>query len=69
MGLFFVLVTATTAVGAVLLGWFMEEWGLMSVFLANAALVLAAGVVVLLVNRRLPSPDAASPSDRVTRSA
>lgn len=52
MGLFFVLVTATTAVGAVGLGALINVWGLMSAFLVTAAAVVIAGVALLVVDDR-----------------
>lgn len=69
MGLFFVLVTATTALGAVVLGWLMQQWGLTTVFLANAAAVLVAAAVILVVNNRLPEQDDSSASHRGADSA
>lgn len=47
MGLFFVLVTATTAVGAVGLGILLEKLGMMTTFLATAAVVVTAGIALL----------------------
>lgn len=47
MGLFFVLVTATTALGAVLLGALINKWGMMTTFLVTAVAVVLAGVALL----------------------
>lgn len=49
MGLFFVLVTATTAVGAVGLGILINTVGMMATFLATAAVVVLAGIALLTV--------------------
>jgi len=49
MGLFFVLVTATTALGAVMLGVLISRWGMMTTFLATAVAVVLAGVALLTV--------------------
>ncbi|MGI9123866.1 MAG: MFS transporter [Mycobacterium sp.] len=54
MGLFFVLVTATTAVGAVGLGLLINALGIMTTFLITAAVVIAAGSALLA----LPIPSA-----------
>ena len=51
MGLFFVLVTATTALGAVGLGFLIERWGMPTTFLLTAAVVVAAGVALLSVRQ------------------
>lgn len=51
MGLFFVLVTATTAVGAVGLGLLINIWGMPTTFLITAAVVIAVGVALLGVRR------------------
>ena len=51
MGLFFVLVTATTALGAVGLGLLINMWGMQTTFLLTAAVVTAAGVALLGVRR------------------
>lgn len=49
MGLFFVLVTATTALGAVGLGVLINTWGMVNTFLATAAVVSAAGIALLTI--------------------
>ena len=48
MGVFFVLVTATTAVGAVGLGMLINAWGMMTAFLVTAMVAAAAGGALLL---------------------
>ena len=48
MGVFFVLVTATTAVGAVGLGVLVNTWGMVTAFLAAAMVAAAAGGALLL---------------------
>lgn len=48
MGVFFVLVTATTALGAVGLGVLINTWGMVPVFLVTAAVAASAGVALLL---------------------
>jgi MFS family permease len=55
MGLFFVLVTATTAVGAVGLGVLISQVGLMTTFLATAASAVFTGVVLLTLGSRIPT--------------
>ena len=52
MGLFFVLVTATTALGAVGLGMVINRWGMPATFMATAATVVAAGVTLLILGSR-----------------
>lgn len=52
MGVFFVLVTATTALGAVGLGVLISKWGMMTAFLATAAVAASAGSVLLLSRDR-----------------
>lgn len=52
MGLFFVLVTATTALGAVGLGSLINTWGMSATFLTMAALVVVAGVTLLILGSR-----------------
>lgn len=59
MGMFFVLVTATTAVGAVGLGFLLNELGMLTTFLATAAVVIAAGLAIL--TRSLPSGEPVRP--------
>ena len=54
MGLFFVLVTATTAVGAVGLGALIDTWGMKATFLETAVMVVAAGVALLTMVPRQP---------------
>jgi MFS family permease len=56
MGLFFVLVTATTALGAVALGASINSLGVMIAFLAAAAVVVVTAAVLLVMER----PSAAS---------
>lgn len=46
MGLFFVLVTATTALGAVTVGLVLDRMGMATAFLINAAIVIGAGLVL-----------------------
>ncbi len=53
MGLFFVLVTATTALGAVGLGVLINTFGMMTTFLATAVVVIVAGIALLTM--RLPA--------------
>lgn len=60
MGLFFVLVTATTAVGAIGIGVLMNRVGLMTTFLATAASAVITGVVLLMLGPRIPT---AAPDD------
>ena len=55
MGLFFVLVTATTAVGAVGLGMLISQVGLMTTFLATATSAVVTGVVLLTLGSRIPT--------------
>ena len=55
MGVFFVLVTATTALGAIGLGILIEVLGIMSAFLITAGAVIAAGTALLLTDRRATS--------------
>ena len=55
MGLFFVLVTATTAVGAVGLGVLISQVGLMMTFVATAACTVLAAVVLLTLGSRIPT--------------
>ena len=52
MGFFFVLVTATTALGAVGLGALITAWGMPTVFLLTAAVVVAAGLALLFLSPR-----------------
>ncbi len=52
MGLFFVLVTATTAVGAVGLGALIDTVGMRTTFLATSVLVVAAGMALLTMAPR-----------------
>ena len=52
MGLFFVLVTATTALGAVGLGALITAWGMPTTFLLTAAVVIAAAVALLVAGSR-----------------
>lgn len=52
MGVFFVLVTATTALGAVALGALITAWGMPATFLLTAAIVFAAGVAMLVSGSR-----------------
>lgn len=54
MGVFFMLVTATTAVGALLIGYLFDQFGLAVSLLANAAVVAAGAVVIALRSRRQP---------------
>jgi predicted MFS family arabinose efflux permease len=54
MGLFFVLVTATTAIGAVGLGALIDTWGMKTTFLGTAVMVAAAGVAPLTMVPRRP---------------
>lgn len=56
MGLFFVLVTATTAVGAVGLGLLLNAFGMAVTFLATAAVVIAAAVALLTLEFPEPMP-------------
>ncbi len=60
MGLFFVLVTATTAVGAIALGEAINLFGVMATFLGSAAVVVLTGVVLMILDvtraARPPSP-------------
>lgn len=65
MGVFFVLVTATTALGAVAVGFLIENLGLLNAFLVAAAIVVAAGVVLYVVSRRTPPDSAAHDADSV----
>ena len=51
MGLFFVLVTATTAAGAVGLGLLINVLGMTTTFLITASVVIAAGVAFSLAGR------------------
>lgn len=65
MGLFFVLVTATTALGAVGLGLLINRWGMAATFLATAVVVALAGVALLTLGARpvmAPSPPAGNNS-------
>lgn len=55
MGFFFVLVTATTALGAVGIGFLINTWGMMTAFLVAAAVVVLVGAV-LLARSRQPVP-------------
>ena len=55
MGLFFVLVTATTAVGAVGLGVLISRLGLMTTFVATALSTVLAAVVLLTLGSRIPT--------------
>lgn len=57
MGLFFVLVTATTALGALLIGFLMTRWGILTTFLVLAAVVAAVAGVLILRNRHTPMVD------------
>ena len=52
MGLFFVLVTATTALGAVTLGLLINTWGMAATFLATAAVAASTGVAMLALHGR-----------------
>ena len=52
MGVFFVLVTATTAVGAVALGELINTVGVRATFLGTAVVVVLAGVVLLMLGER-----------------
>ena len=54
MGLFFVLVTATTAVGAVGLGVLINAVGMTTAFLGTATVVVAAGIAMLTIG--VPAP-------------
>lgn len=56
MGLFFVLVTATTAVGAVGLGLLLNTFGMAVTFLATAAVVIAAALALLTLGFPGPVP-------------
>jgi MFS family permease len=56
MGLFFVLVTATSAAGAVLLGLLINKVGIMTAFLATSAVAAVAGVALLAMGSRVTSP-------------
>jgi len=56
MGLFFVLVTGTTAVGAVLLGLLINTVGITKAFLATSTMAAAAGVALLALGSRVTSP-------------
>ena len=51
MGLFFVLVTATTALGAVGLGVLINMWGMPMTFLLTAAVVVVIGLALFGVRR------------------
>ena len=51
MGLFFVLVTATTALGAIGLGVLINMWGMPTTFLLTAAVVVAVGVALFAVRQ------------------
>ncbi|MGV1005189.1 MAG: MFS transporter [Candidatus Nanopelagicales bacterium] len=55
MGLFFVLVTVTTAVGAVGLGLLINKTGIMTAFLATAVVAVVAGATLLVLGSRVPS--------------
>lgn len=52
MGLFFVLVTGTTAVGAVGLGALIKSWGLTAAFLVTAAAVTITGSALVVIGHR-----------------
>ncbi len=52
MGLFFVLVTATTALGAVGLGALINVLGMPATFLTTATLVVVAGLTLLILGSR-----------------
>ena len=52
MGLFFVLVTATTALGAVGLGTLINRLGMVPTFATTAAVVAAAGLMLLAAGSR-----------------
>lgn len=52
MGVFFVLVTATTALGALLIGLLMSWWGIVATFLLLAGVVAAVAVILLIRSRR-----------------
>lgn len=52
MGVFFVLVTATTALGALLIGFLMSWWGIVATFLLLAGVVAAVAVILLIRSRR-----------------
>jgi len=54
MGLFFVLVTGTTAIGAVGLGVLIDTLGLTATFLGTAVVVMAAGIALLTRPVRSP---------------
>lgn len=49
MGLFFVLVTATTALGAVALGALINIWGVTVTFLLTAGVVVCAGIALWIM--------------------
>lgn len=51
MGLFFVLVTAATALGAVALGESINYLGVTMTFLASAGVVVVAGVLLVILDR------------------
>lgn len=55
MGLFFVLVTGTTAVGAVGLGFLINALGMATTFLTTAAVVVAVGTALLTLGGRYPA--------------
>lgn len=57
MGLFFVLVTATTALGALLIGFLITAWGLVVTFLLLAGVVTVSAVVLIVRNRLTPVAD------------
>ena len=57
MGVFFLLVTATTALGALAIGYLFDTFGLTITLLTNAAIV-ALGAVVMAVRSRTSAGDA-----------
>ena len=54
MGLFFVLVTATTAAGAFGLGALIDAWGMTATFLGTAVMAAAAGIALMAMVPRQP---------------
>lgn len=65
MGVFFVLVTATTALGAVAVGFLIESLGLMHAFVVVAAVVVVAGIALYVISLRTPPESAAHHTDSV----
>ncbi len=65
MGMFFVIVTATTALGALLVSLLIGRLGLLPAFLLTAGIVTVAGIGVVVRNQYTPvaDRDPASPAD------